>query len=204
MSNKLIISPHIDDEILGPGGILDQYTHVVYCGYDESHIPNRPTSAERLREAEQVSNYLGHSFQLLDNQINNYSVSKLIGDIETVINEIQPDEIYIPNPSYNQDHKAVYDAAMVATRPHDNNWFVKKILLYEQPQVILWNNTGREFRPSYYVPIDIERKLSAYKLMGSQLRSFRSPELLKSIAHLRGQQSNYEYAEAYEILRWIK
>ena len=116
-SSKLIISPHIDDEILGPGGILDKNTHVVYCGYDESHIPNRPTSVDRLMEAEEVSNYLGHSFQLLDNHINEYSVTKLIGDIETIINETQPDEIYIPNPSYNQDHKAVYDAAMVATRP---------------------------------------------------------------------------------------
>ena len=204
MDNRLVISPHIDDEILGPGGILDKNAHVVYCGYNESHIPNRPSSDKRLKEAKKVSNYLGHSFQLLDNHINNYSITNLIGDIENIINNIKPDEIYIPNPSYNQDHKVVYDAAMVATRPHDRNWFVKKILLYEQPQVVLWNNTGREFRPSYYVPIDIERKIQAYKLMESQVRSFRSPELLKSMAHLRGQQSNYKYAEAFEILRWIK
>lgn len=204
MFSKLVISPHIDDELLGPGGILDEKTHVVYCGYDESHLADRPTAEDRLKEAEDVAEYLGHTFELLDNKINNYSVTKLIGDLENIINIFKPDEIYIPHPSYNQDHKAVYDAAMVATRPHDRNWFVKKILLYEQPQVILWNNTNREFRPNYYVPIDIERKINAYKIMKSQVRSFRSPELLKSMAHIRGQQSNYEYAEAFEILRWIK
>ena len=38
MMKKLIISPHIDDEVLGCGGILDEDTFVLYCGMDEAHI----------------------------------------------------------------------------------------------------------------------------------------------------------------------
>ena len=39
--------------------------------------------------------------------------------------------------------------------------------------------------------------------MKTQVRSFRSSENLKSMANLRGTQSNNEYAEAFQILRWI-
>ena len=123
---------------------------------------------------------------------------------EKVINEYKPDQIFLPNPSYNQDHKTVYDAAMVALRPHDLNYFVKKVLIYEQPQVYLWNNTSREFKPNYYVPIDINKKIKAYKLMASQVRTFRSPEMLKSMALLRGAQGNLKYAEGFEIVRWVE
>ena len=54
-----------------------------------------------------------------------------------------------------------------------------------------------------FIPIDIDKKIKAYKLMESQVRTFRSPEMLKSMAILRGGQSNTEYAEGFETLRWI-
>jgi len=52
---KLVISPHIDDEVLGCGGILDKDTFVVYCGFDETHIKGewvreRPDTNTRLKE----------------------------------------------------------------------------------------------------------------------------------------------------------
>ena len=31
---KLVLSPHIDDDVLGCGGILDEDTFVVYCGVE--------------------------------------------------------------------------------------------------------------------------------------------------------------------------
>ena len=31
---KIIVAPHIDDEVLGCGGILDENTFVFYCGVD--------------------------------------------------------------------------------------------------------------------------------------------------------------------------
>ena len=47
---KLIISPHVDDDVLGCGGILDKNTFVLYCGLNESDIPNRPTLQQRIDE----------------------------------------------------------------------------------------------------------------------------------------------------------
>ena len=39
--------------------------------------------------------------------------------------------------------------------------------------------------------------------METQVRNFRSVEHIRAIAKLRGGQSNYEYAEAFKILRWV-
>lgn len=208
MNKKLIISPHIDDEILGCGGIIDKDTFVIYCGFDETHIKGewvrkRPDTNQRISELNKVKSLLKFKYDILFNKVNHYIEQDLIGLFEKAINEFKPDQIFIPNPSYNQDHKTVYDAAMVALRPHDLNYFIKKVLIYEQPQVYLWNNTLREFKPNYYVPININTKIKAYKLMESQVRPFRSPEMLKSMALLRGGQGNVKYAEAFEIIRWV-
>ena len=40
-------------------------------------------------------------------------------------------------------------------------------------------------------------------MMASQVRTFRSPEMLKATALLRGGQSNCKYAEGFQIIRWV-
>lgn len=204
MYKKLIIAPHADDDVLGCGGILDETCHIIYCGLDESGIPDRPSKNLRMEEIHAVQEITNHTFDILDNLVNRYSEYELIAQIEKIINSDKPDEVYVCHPSYNQDHRAVYDATMVALRPHDKNHFVKRVLLYEQPQVYFWNTTGREFNAHYFVKIDIEKKIKVYETMKSQVRSFRSPEHLKANAKLRGGQSNCEYAEAFEIIRWTE
>jgi hypothetical protein len=57
---------------------------------------------------------------------------------------------------------------------------------------------------TYFAPIDIEKKIKAYELHVSQVRSFRSPDMLRRIAKLRGDMAHVEYAEAFEILRWVE
>jgi LmbE family N-acetylglucosaminyl deacetylase len=205
MIKKLIISPHVDDDVLGCGGILDKNTFVLYCGLNESDIINRPTLQQRLSEAEAAANFCGFKYHILENKVNHYKIPNLINSIENFINEKTPLEIYVPYPSYNQDHRVAYEAALTALRPHDKNFFVKKVLIYEQPHVFLWDfshNINGNFNPNYYVGIDVERKIEAYKLMKTQVRSFRSPEIIKSMAQLRGSQSNHEYAEAFQLIRW--
>ena len=204
MTKRVIIAPHVDDDVLGCGGILDENCFVIYCGIDETHISDRPDLKERLQEIVDVQNITNHSCEILSNKVNNYNQNDLIGDFERLINEHTPEEVYLPHPSYNQDHKAVYDAAMVALRPHDKNHFVNKVFVYEQPHMLFWDNSGVDFKPNYFVPIDIDKKVKVYETMKSQVRSFRSPEYLRAIGKLRGGQSNCEYAEAFQILRCVE
>ena len=182
---KLILAPHADDDVLGCGGILDSDCFVVYCGLDESGIQGRPSQEERVREIEDVVAVTRHGFEILENPVNQYAKCNLISDFERVINDHEPLEVYVCHPSYNQDHKEVYDAAMVALRPHDKNG-------------------GVDFKPNYFVPIDVEKKVKVYTLMESQVRSFRGPDHVRAISKLRGGQSNCEYAEAFQVLRWVK
>ena len=117
-------------------------------------------------------------------------------------------------PSRHRFLKPHHDLALlvdstlhVALRPHDSNFFVKKVFAYEQPHVFLWDNSHQidsAFKPNYYRAIDIERKIKAYELMETQVRVFRSQETLRSMAQLRGAQSNLDYAEAFQILRYVE
>ena len=204
MFERLVISPHIDDEVLGCGGSINDRTFVLECGVDDFHIVPRQ---ERINELEAAQKLLGFEYRILDNVVNHYEVTNLIQGITDAINFIKPKEIYIPYPSYNQDHQEVYRAAMIALRPHDLNYFVPRVFVYEETQVVLWDNSHNInglFKPNYYREIDIERKLAAYRCLKSQVRSFRSAEFLQEIAQLRGRQSGKKYAEAFQCLRFVE
>jgi len=200
----LVFSPHVDDELLGSFSFLNKGTHVIETGVDEFHVVNRD---ERIAELEQVSKHCGFTYTILENEVNRYILKDLIDQFEEQVNIYQPDMALIPYPSYNQDHRAVYDASLVALRHHDTNFFVKKVMVYEQPHSYIWDynhNIGGAFKPNYYKELDIENKLYSYNLLASQVRGHRSPETLKSLARMRGLQGNLEYAEAFQILRWVE
>ena len=210
MSTKktLIIAPHIDDEVLGCFSSISDDCFILYCGYDESHIDyewvkSRPTTDVRLQELANLSERFEFSYELLSNKVNHYEIQKLIPSIEKAINEIKPTELYIPVPSYNQDHRVVYEAALTALRPHDVNYFVPRVMVYEQIQD-LWNHNYHDFKPNYFKKLDIDKKLEAYQILKTQVRAFRSPKMITDLASVRGIQANTDFAEGFEILRWVE
>lgn len=208
MYTRLIIAPHIDDEILGCFSAIDENCFILYCGCDESKInfnwvKQRPKLQERLDELKSVQNKLQFSYEILNNEVNAYTIQNLIPEFERIINQIKPDEIYIPVPSYNQDHRIVYEAALTALRPHDVNFFVKRVFVYEQIQD-LWNHNYHTFNPIYFRKLNIDEKINSYHLMKSQVRAFRSADMIRNLAAIRGIQSNVDFAEGFEVLRWIE
>lgn len=203
---KLIISPHVDDEVLGCGGILDRESYVYYCGIDESKVPpdkgHRVPRAEREQELKNVANFLGFQYEVnYESKVNYFTLMEFAAKLEAVINRIKPDWILILHPGYNQDHKVIFDACQIALRPHDKNFFVKKVLVYEAVHD-QWSY--QMFKPTCFIPIDIRRKNEAYLLHKSQVRSFRSPEMIEAIARVRGIAGNCRHVEAFEILRWVE
>ncbi|MDP3685649.1 MAG: PIG-L family deacetylase [bacterium] len=205
-AKKLIVAPHVDDEVLGCGGILDKNSVVYYCGIDESRVTPDPEHRvpleERMRELQATTDFLGFSYEInRRSKVNFFVEQEIKDDLERIVNEIRPDMIFLPHPGYNQDHRTVFNAAQVALRPHDKIFFAKTVLVYEGIHDALWSHVP--FRPNYFVPIDIERKLHAYGLQPSQVRGMRSPEMLRALARLRGAACNAEYAEAFEVLRLV-
>ena len=147
MKNKikdLIISPHADDEVLGCGGILDKNSFVYYCGLDESLLSediqkdkkHRIGIEKRLQEIKDVEGYLGFRWDWnVNSKVNHYTEIEFIKVFEDLINDLKPERIFIPYPSYNQDHRVIYNAVRIALRPHDKNHFVKKVLVYEHVDI---------------------------------------------------------------------
>lgn len=233
--NRLIISPHVDDDVIGCGGLLGELgpeCTVLYLGVDPFHVVSE---AERFEEALAAVREAGHWFlwpgklprplteaeQIAihcisyddrpvpgrpEREVNNYGADlrTLIQTIEHFVRLNVPTEVYLPWPSYNQDHQAVYDAAMVALRPHDTNHFVKRVLLYEEPDCF-WPGVRHSFVPTYFRPLPTSnKKLALYQCMKSQVRAHRSLAAIDALAQIRGAAVGAEYAEAYHVLRWVE
>jgi LmbE family N-acetylglucosaminyl deacetylase len=195
----VVFSPHADDEVLGCFSFLSPSCRVVYLGIEDRANVSRN---ERILEVNESAAKSGFQWEALNHPVNAYRAPDLIPDLERIIRECKPDTVLLPQPSYNQDHRAVYDAAITALRPHDQNWYVKNVLVFEQPDSLLWPHGG-ETVPNYFQAISVKEKLHSYSLYTSQVRSHRSPELVSAIAQLRGAQAGLPFAEGFTVKRMV-
>ena len=142
------------------------------------------------------------AFNTSTNRLHTLPITEIISDFEKVISAVKPDTVFTCFPSYNQDHRVVFDAVLTATRPHDRLWRVKNVLVYEQPETLHTNRiTNEQFRPQVFIEIDPVAKNALYGCYKSQVRDHRGPELLEAIARLRGSHISKPFAEAFECVR---
>lgn len=207
-TNKtLIISPHPDDEVYGCSSYLKDAGEDTIVIYVTTYHPLFP-AGENVEEQQEVAAKAQFSSVYLSQYANQTNSLDCVGQVILVdelqeqINKWQPTLVLIPSPSYNQDHRAVYDAALTAMRPHDRNHFVNCVLLFEEPDTFGTLRKPDPFRPNYYRELDLDFKLELMAIYKSQMRGHRTPEDIGAIARVRGMQVNMEYAEAFEVLRW--
>jgi LmbE family N-acetylglucosaminyl deacetylase len=197
----LIFAPHMDDEVLGCGGILSypggqQHVHFLTSLH--------PTVQEASRiECELVADTNGHTISydsFTTNRLHLEPIANIIATMEATIIWQLPTTVLLPYPDYNQDHRVVFEAGVTACRPHDKNHYVKNVLLYEMP-CTHHGSYAQPFRPDVLLPIDIEAKIELYGLYTSQVRAHRSFDSARALAGLRGNQCNRQFAEAYQVVR---
>jgi LmbE family N-acetylglucosaminyl deacetylase len=206
-SPTLIIAPHTDDEVLSTASFLEKDLKYVTIFYQTEDHPHFDISVLR-GESDQLVKFLGcvKRVSKIDQNdlLDTIPIRDLINEYEELICDISPDTIILPNPSYNQDHRIVYEAALTALRPHDRIPFVKRVLIYEEPETFGTLRNVQPFRPQYFRKLDIDRKIKLIEFYQSQIRAHRSSGHIRAIAQTRGLQCNYEYAEAFEVLRWAE
>jgi LmbE family N-acetylglucosaminyl deacetylase len=198
LNRVLFLSPHRDDEILGAGGTLPQCNEltVMYFNYVHPLVEQSvyDSEAEAVRKTLQCDTI--YSEHMAVNCLDQFPLVNFISEIEDIINWIKPTTVFIPMKSRNQDHCVIYNASSVALRPHDKNWFVPNVLIYEQSEY-----TNENFIPHVFIKIDIKVKLSLWNLYKSQHRGHRTKKHLCHLAGVRGMQCNVPYAEAFQVMR---
>jgi N-acetylglucosamine malate deacetylase 1 len=217
----LVIAPHPDDEVLGCGGIIKKLTLknrnvfvlVVTRGKTGMYTEEKIVSVRK--EALSAHHILGvKETRFLDfnaPELDLISISELGSAIFNVISEFRPDTIYLPHKGdIHHDHKAVFDAGLVAARPI-KNCSVKRIYSYETLSETEWANPGGydAFIPTTFVNVsaEFEAKLDAMRCFKSQLRDFPNSRSLKSIealANYRGSTVGFTHAEAFMTIRLIE
>jgi len=205
LGRVLLLSPHRDDEVLGCGGLIGRLDpnelHIFYFNDAHPNVDRDKYSQEASNIRIEIGCIVGYSKHMWTNRLDTSPIASFVDEIERHINMIAPDTLLIPFPSYNQDHRVIFEAAITASRVHDKNWYVKNIFVYEQPETIQTNRLEPRFIPHLFIEIDIEEKIKLYQIYESQQRGHRSPDHLRYLAGVRGMQCNKPFAEAFMIVR---
>ena len=220
----LIVVAHPDDEILGCGGLLAKISsiseiRVVFiaegssCRYnlDETEEISEAIIIRSLAARKSLGKFGVGDIHFENNecgrldQIPILEINKLI---ERHIKEFNPSTLICHSSvDANSDHRRVFEATLMATRPGALNQ-VKQVLSCEIPSSTEWRFT-EAFQPNYFVNLDeseLQMKIKALLDYESEVRDFpfpRSPRGIKALSEFRGMQSGSEYAEAFQLIRSI-
>ena len=202
----LILAPHIDDGELGCGGTIaklveggDEVHYVALSAAEKSVPPDMPKDCLR-REVKQATQVLGIEPQNL--VILNYGVrdfplhrQEILDDLIRLQREIKPHLVLLPAfHDIHQDHITVAAEGLRAFK-------TTTMLGYELP----WNNLT--FNTTAFVFLEdrhIDCKVKAMACYASQRgRRYSDDDFIRSLARARGIQIGAEYAEAFEVIRWV-
>ena len=221
MRNVVVISAHPDDEILGVGGDLlkhkkngDKIYWLITTNIFEEQGFSKERVFSRQREIEKVSEALGAEKVFMLNyptmSLSTSTLIEMVPKLSKIFTEIEPEIIYCLNRSdAHSDHRITFDAVMACTKSFRYP-FIKQVLMYEcisetefAPQL-----PEKMFIPNYFVDISsfLEEKKNLMKIYASELGDHPFPRSLKNIealASFRGASVGVEYAEAFQLIKYI-
>ncbi len=216
----LVIVPHADDEVYGMGGtilkLVDQghevKTLAICCGSTYSFEHSGKSIPREVREEEfrKASNMMGAAHQMLDfteeSLMDTVPIRDVIMGIEHAQDEYNADRWYVAGPSFHQDHRVVFEAAMAAARPSRAN-VPRDVLLYETA-LYSWSPECWKMKPHVFENIEcyLKRKIEICHVYKSQLRETGpiSPERLREWAVACGSECGVAAAERFEIVRIVR
>lgn len=205
-SKVLVLAPHTDDGEIGCGAsiarFLEEGKDVYYAAFSTARKSLRsglhPDTLKR--EVKAATGVLGINASHLI--LFNYEVrtfpqyrQEILEKLVTIREKIQPDLVLVPSPTdIHQDHQVVANESLRAFKR-------VTVLGYEEP----WNNIV--FTTKNFIRLKkrhVEKKIEALKCYKSQMhRTYLTEEFIWSLAKVRGTQIENEYAEAFEVLRYI-
>ena len=202
----LILSPHTDDGEFGCGAtitkLIEEGSEVYYAAFsacEQSVLPEFPKDilTKEVKAATQILGIKPENLILFKYDVRtfNYHRQAILDDIIKLKNEIQPDLVFTPSVNdIHQDHATISNEAVRAFK-------FTSILCYELP----WNNFN--FTTTCFFKLTehhVLNKVNALKEYKSQAhRSYADEDFIRSLARIRGVQIGAQYAEVFEMVRWI-
>lgn len=204
--NILVLGPHTDDGEFGCGGtiakFIQQKKNVYYATFScaEESVKEGLPKDILVNEVKASSKVLGIKPSNL--LIYRYQVRKfaqyrqeILEDLVKLQKDLKPDLVIMPSHNdLHQDHFTVATEGLRAFK-------FTSILAYEMP----WNNINFQTVSFVYLTEEnIRKKLESVKCYRSQLgRKYANEEFIMSLARTRGVQIGVEFAECFEVVRWI-
>ena len=214
----LVVAPHPDDETLGCGGTLlrrkNEGSKIAWLlvtrmsvnqGWSQSQIEARNQEIEKIQNFFDFDDVFKLEFDAT--QLDQLPISELVIAISDVLHRFKPTEVLVPHPSdVHTDHRVTFDATVSSVK-----WFrspsISRVLAYETLSDTEFGLSGHNrFHPNVFVNIgdQLEMKLRAIEIYQSEVQDFpfpRSRQAITALAKLRGSNSGFQAAEAFELLR---
>lgn len=215
--HHLIFAPHHDDAEFGMGGTIQrfrqmgQHVAVAVCTAGDYRRSDGKLvgSLERQAETRTALTILGvtktYFFDMMqENRGLEASYSSMVGRIEHMIRDLTPTNVYVCLPSFNQEHRMLYDAMITAFRP---NWGLPNLIAYEYPGNC-WGPAPPPAGRRYVVLDDVmmKHKLEALNMHRSQFEGRPvgvGPDAALTLAAQRGAEIGGGYAELLYVLKEV-
>lgn len=207
MFNKiLVLAPHTDDGEFGCGASISKWLsegrQVYYAAFSsaELSVPKGMPKDILVKEVKAATRSLGipsGNLSVFKYPVRNFLSFRqnILEDMIRLSTQIRPDIVLLPSTSdTHQDHQVISQEGFRA--------FKKTSMVgYEIP----WNNLS--FTTNMFVKLtntQIGNKITALKCYKSQSnRTYAKETFIRSLAEVRGTQVGTQYAEAFEVIRWI-
>jgi len=206
LNTVLVLAPHTDDGELGCGGTIARFIeeggNVYYAAFSTAKHSLPPSYAEDTLKVEvkKATAKLGldpKNLFIFDYEVRklSYVRQSVLEDLVRIKNQVKPDLVLMPClHDIHQDHSTVAAEGLRAFKD-------RTVLGYE----LIWNNLS--FNTDCFVRLEerhIEKKAEALSEYASQSgKTYMSNEFVFSLARTRGVQIGAEFAECFEVVRWV-
>ena len=222
MKRHLFIVAHPDDEVLGAGAFIydsskrgDETVVAVFNRRDTTRYKDdqKKIVDDMLKSHKILGVNYSFTYDYTDSNFHNADHRKMVQDIETLIYEFQPTDIFTQHPGdINTDHYWMAASCMEAfrlwQRGREFSPPIEALYLMEVQSSTDWavNPSEERFKPNTFVEVSAEgldAKIAALGVYENVIRPNphpRSYEALRALPVLRGAQAGYPLAEAFECV----
>jgi len=204
--NILILAPHPDDAEFSAGGTLHRLIkegstiwYAVFSPCNKS-LPEGMEKDHLYKEMEKASSQIGIDEQNIIKYkfpVRDFPAYRqdILEELIKLKKSISPDLVFIPNSNdVHQDHNVMYKEGLRAFK-------TTRVLGYELP----WNNLISV--NNFFISLqraNLDAKINAIEEYKSQnFREYKENDYFYCLAKTRGTQANTEFAEAFELIKWI-